>query len=249
MSKKNQIEVNFRDIQILQFVFEQRVTSFKQLATRFFANTLIPTAFKRLEKLYKAGYLTKSFALWEAKRTAFYGSTDKGIKLLTESYRYKITHPDFKSDSITHDLGLVRLRIRLEKTKMLVEYLSESMLQSCSTLTESEKLSGFARVNSDAVLYLNMPTAKIVVALEYEISDKAERRYTKKLTDYYFSRNIGAVLYVCGDASIENLIRQTDKEADQKYPAKIFTCLEKTIQNSPDRLPFLNRDNGILSLE
>lgn len=249
MGRKGQLELTLRDIKIVQFVFEQRVASFSQLAEKFFPAVGIPTAFKRFEKLHLSGYLTKNYIVWENSRTAYFGSTEKGIKLIAEHYRYKITKPDFKSDSVVHDLGLVRLRKRIEQSKLLVEYLSESMLQSCSALSENENLSAFSRINSDAALCLNKQNVKHFVALEYEISDKSSARYAKKLSEYYMAHKIGVVLYVCGDKEIQSMIRQIDKQVDHKSIAKVFTCVENNLQNPTDRLVFLNHQNATLTLE
>lgn len=248
MRARKQVEVTARDIKILAFVFEHRAVSFKQLAIRFFNGASIPTVHMRLDKLRKSGLLIKSFVLWKEKRSAVFGITDKGLKQIADSYQYKITKPDFKSDSVAHDLGLVMLRERLEKTKMVAEYLSESVLQSCGELSESEKLGAFARVNSDAALAIETAKNKFHVALEYEISDKQESRYAKKLTEYYYSPSVASVFYVCGDASIENLIRKVDAEVGQKFDAKVFTCLEKTVHNGASNLPFINRKNAMFSL-
>ncbi len=248
MRSKKQVEITTRDLKILHFVFEHRAVTFKQLANRFFNGVSVPTVHVRLDKLRLSGLLTKSFALWNEKRSAVFGITDKGITQIANSYRYKISTPDFKSDSISHDLGLVMLRERLEKTKMVVEYFSESMLQSCEGISENEKFGAFARINSDAALAIETPKNKFQVALEYEISDKQESRYAKKLTEYYYSPSVAAVFYVCGDANIEKLIRKVDADVGQKFDAKVFTCLEETIYNEVDALPFINRKNAMFSL-
>ncbi len=248
MRARKQIEITKRDIKILEFVFEHRAVTFRQLANRFFNGASTPTVYVRLDKLRRSGLLKKSFVLWKAKRSVIFGITDKGLKQFAESYRYKITKPDFKSDSVAHDLGLVMLRERLEKTKMVVEYLSESMLQSCGQLVEHEKLGFFSRINSDAALAIETTKNKFHVALEYEISDKQESRYAKKLTEYYYSPNVAAVFYVCGDASIEKLIRNVDVEVGQNWDAKVFTCLEETTHSATGSLPFVNRANAMFSL-
>lgn len=248
MRGKIQVEVTSRDVKILQFVFEHRAVSFKQIANRFFYGLRVPTVHVRLEKLRMAGFLMKSCVLWKEKRTAVFGITDKGIKQIADAYCYKITNPDFRSDSIMHDLGLVVLRERLEKTKMVVEYFSESMLQSCGLFAESEKFSAFVRTNSDAALAIETAKNKFHVAFEYEISDKKESRYVKKLTEYYLSPSIGAVFYVCKNARIEKIIRRVDAEVGQKNDAKVFTCLEETIQNTIGAIPFINRKNAVFSL-
>lgn len=242
------MEITRRDINILHFVFEQRAVSFKQLANRFFNGASDSTVYIRLDKLRKSGVLSNSIVRWRGKRSVVFGITDKGIRQIADSYRYKITTPDFRSDSIGHDIGLVLLRERLEKTKMVVEYLSESMLQSCSEFTEHEKLSAYSRLNSDAALAIETTKNKFHVAIEYEISDKSKFRYAKKLKQYYDSFSVAAVLYVCGNVSIEKLILKVDEEVDQNVEAKVFTCLEENIYKATDVLPFINRKNAMLSL-
>lgn len=248
MRAKKRIEITGRDIKILEFIFEHRAVTFSQLGNRFFNGASIPTIYVRMDKLRRSGLLTKSFFLWREKRSVVFGITDKGIKQIADSYKYKITEPDFKSDSVSHDLGLVTLRERLEKTKMVVEYLSESMLQSCGQLAEHEKLGAFTQTNSDAALAIETMKNRFHVALEYEISDKQESRYVKKLTEYYYSPSVAAVFYICGDTSIEKLIRKVDAEVGQNFEAKVFTCLEETIQGATASLPFVNRANAMFSL-
>jgi len=131
VKRKKLVEVTDRDLKILKFVFEHRAVSFKQIGNKFFCGASLPTIHVRLDILRKAGLLIKSYVLWKEKRTVVFGITEKGVKQFSDTYFFEITTPNFRSDSITHDLGLVLLRERLEKTKMVVEYLSESMLQSC----------------------------------------------------------------------------------------------------------------------
>lgn len=152
------------------------------------------------------------------------------------------------SDSVTHDLGLVQVRERLEKTKMLTKYFSESMLQSCGQFSENEKLAAFVRSNSDAAIGIQTPKNRFYAALEYEVSDKLESRYAKKLTEYYYSPTLSAVFYVCGDANIEKLIRKVDADVGATFEPKVFTCLEETIHNVVGALPFINRVNAMFSL-
>ena len=188
--------------------------------------------------------MVHSIVRWKEKKTVIFGITDKGIKEIINSYRYEITTPDFRSDSIFHDLGLVLLRERLEKTKTMVEYLSESMLHSCDDFKDDEKLSAYSRMNSDAALAIETDKNKFHVALEYEISDKQYSRYVKKLEDYYESSSIAGVFYVCGNTKIENLIRKADEEFSQKHDTKVFTCLEENVYKSVGPLPFINRQNA-----
>jgi len=71
----------------------------------------------------------------------------------------------------------------------------------------------------------------------------------KKLTEYYYSPNAGVVLYVCGNAKIEKLIRKVDAEFGHQFDSKILTCLQEKVLNSEGAMQFINRDNSILLLE
>jgi hypothetical protein len=249
MRAKREIVLTLRDFEILQFVFEQRAVSCKQLAQRFFSTASFKAAHARLEKLITTFYLEKSYSLWNGTRTVVYGITKKGVKSIGENYHYQITGEKYKSDSVNHDLGLVVLRKRLEKVKMVANYFSESMLQNCSELSGSEKYREFSVVNSDAALAIDTTKNQFQAALEYEISDKKKSRYNTKLVDYYFSPSVALVLYVCGNARIEKLIRAADLEVGAKHKAKVFTCLEENFHKADGYLPFTNRNNAIFKLE
>lgn len=232
----------------MHFVFEHRAVSFKQLANRFFKGAQVCTVYLRLEKLRKSELLSSSIVRWKDKRSTVFGITAKGIRQIADTYQYEITSPDFRSDSVFHDLGVVLLRERLEKAKMVAEYLSESMLQSCRYFTEHEKLSAFSRINSDAVVAIETSKNKFQVAFEYELSGKKLSRYAEKLEQYYRTKSIAAVFYVCGDARIEKLIRQADARFGENYDAKVFICLEEVFHSSVDEIPFVNKDGATFFL-
>jgi hypothetical protein len=240
--------VTLRDIEIMQFIFEHRAVSIKQLANKFFPKVSFQAAYMRLEKLVISKYLVKSFTIWNRTSAAFYGITEKGINTFCGSYKHQITKLDYKSDSINHDLGLVELRARLEKSKMVSGYYSECMLQNCSDLAGDDNFREFRLVNSDAALAIESSESKYHIALEYEISAKHLDDYINKLNDYYSSTKVALVLYICGNARIEKLIRTSDLEIGKKQ-SKIFTCLEENFNKADGSLSFINRNNYIFKIE
>lgn len=244
MKSKLRVELTKRDFEVLKFLFEQRAVSHKQIEERFFSGCHRTVAQKRLSKLTEYGLVIKFCTYHQEVNTTVYSVTAKGVEIIAKQYKYQITEPNFKSDSVNHDIGLVDMRTRLEKSKMLVKYISESVLQSCGGFKESEKFRAFSILNSDAALLIQTPKSSYQVAFEYEASDKAESRYSKKLVDYYFAPSVDAVFYVCGNTKIENLIRQADFEIGKKFEAKVFTCLEDNAKNAFESLTFSNRDGG-----
>jgi hypothetical protein len=233
---------------MLQFIFEQRVVSFKQLAKKFFPNAIYHAALKRLKKLALAKFIKKDVILWKSKRTVIYSITVNGIKSFCENYRYEVANFNCNSDSIRHDLGLVDIRERLEQASMVTGYYSESMLQKCPDLSESELFKEFSLANSDAALSIETPRSQFNVAVEYEISPKEEFRYVEKLRQYYKSPNVGLVLYICGNDKIENLIRKSDLVHSKKYPTKVCTCLEENLLKSDKVMSFTNYKNEIFKI-
>lgn len=249
MRPTKKVVLSKRDLGVLQFIFEQRAVAFKQIEKRFFSDVSSQAAHRRLEQLSRENLLSKFYTKWDNGRIVVYGITEKGINAFAKSYPYEVTGKSFKSDSINHDLGLVRVRERLEKTKSVVKYFSESMLQNCPVLANDDRLRAFSIANSDAALAIEAKCKKFQVALEYEASRKDLSRYSKKLTEYYFSKSVALVLYVCESREIENLIWLADKEVCQNQSVKVFTCREETFHSSTEFLSFCSRDNATLKLE
>lgn len=248
MKPKLVVVLNKRDLEILQFTFEQRAVSCKQLAKRFFPNVRFQTAFARLEKLSNAKFMAKSYSIWRHTRTVVYGITEKGIKAFAENYNFTIAKYNFKSDSVNHDLGLVLVRERLEKAKMVKRYFSESMLQNSSDFFEDEEFRKYSVLNSDAAIDVEAKNGQFKLAIEYEISSKQLSCYVKKLTDYYLLFDSVLVLYICGSASIEKLIRKADAEISGEKQSKVFTCLEENFHNSERHFAFESRDRRVIKL-
>jgi hypothetical protein len=142
----------------------------------------------------------------------------------------------------------VLVRERFEKTKMATRYFSESMLQNCSDLYEDEKFRQFLIVNADAVIDIEVQQGQFELAIEYEISSKQAGRYFTKIRDYYYLLDIECVLYICGNASIEKLIRKADAEVRGEKQSKIFTCLEETFHKSEMFLSFESSENQIVKI-
>ena len=154
-----------------------------------------------------------------------------------------------KSDSQTHDLDLVDIRYVMEKFKIVKNYFTENMLNSCIEFSKSESFNQFVNLRSDGVLEIETPNGSFLVALEYDSSDKAPERYRKKLAEYYFSKKIRAVLYICGNKPILNLLKKTDAEIrNDGFIPKIFYLLKENVQRHVKELTFENINGDIFKL-
>ncbi|MBX9765901.1 MAG: replication-relaxation family protein [Bdellovibrionales bacterium] len=243
-ASRKRLVVGARDLHLMRLTFEHRTISREQVANILFSGCKRQIVERRLSKLCEHRYLQRKTIFHEGRIVSCYELTEKGISIVSGSYKYEMTNPIFKSDSLAHDICLVDIRDRLKKSAMLSEYIPENILQSCAHFSDTEEFKPFVRLNSDAALLINTPSGRYSVALEYEGSGKAIARYTQKLTDYYLSTGIAAVFYVCENDGIEKVIRQVDREVGTKLDPKIYTCLLQTLQRGGLPLTFHNRRNG-----
>lgn len=244
MAAKNRAVLTERDLLVLNFLFEQRVANFEQIANRFFPQTKVFNVYRRLTKLAKAKFIVKIGVQTEGFILNVYGLDESGLSAVSKGYKFSITKPLYKSDSILHDVALVDIRERFRKTKMVVEYYTENVLQGCGNFLDNENFKSFVHLNSDAALTIRTSSGQHNVALEYEVSDKQKSRYEKKLTDYYFAPTIAGVFYICENPFIENLIKRVDVEVGAKSEPKVYTCLRQNLQNENGSMVFTNRNNA-----
>ncbi len=132
--------------------------------------------------------------------------------------------------------------------KMVRNYYTESMFQSCSEFSEQKAFRHFVTLNSDACVELNTPIGTIFVALEYDLSIKSPRRYKAKLKEYYQCNGIKNVIYICENRQILNLVSKTDEMICTDFNSKIYLCLNEDIQNHKGKMVFSKFNGDIFEL-
>ncbi len=239
-----------RDMQIFKFLFEQKIASQEQIARIFFPNATRVTVLQRLAKLVNGGYLRKYGMASGNRMVSVYGLTGQGLTKFQQLYRYKIARPNFKSDSMLHDIGLVDVRRSIESAKMVEDYLTENVLQTCASISNECAFQAGTKLNSDAMVVVRNQSSGIDwLAIELELSEKSGARYEEKLANYYLHSSISAVLYICGSDRIRRLIHQIDKKIGLEFDPKILTCNVRDCHFEETPLVFLNRDGGSFLLE
>lgn len=182
--------------------------------------------------------MKKSGVVFKKRLQVVYSLLEKGFRSLTPRFPYTIHRPILKSDSPAHDLGLGDLWGRLEACQMVESISSENMIQTCEELVDNKVMRVARSLHSDGVVEVDSPKGKFLLAIEYEISDKSASRYTAKLLDYYLATAIPAVLYICGNARIRELIFQADGELGKKFESKVYTCLEENFHANKAAVEF-----------
>lgn len=238
-----------RDRAILGEIFENRVMYREQLSDSHFRGLPRQRASRRLCKLEKSGYLERRYVYGPHESAhAAYSVTPKALRAIANSYLHKITREFTKSDSVAHDLVLVEVRRRLERLKLVTRYYTENMLQACAEFSENEALWPFVQNNTDAALEVTRQGKKTLVALEFENSEKAQERYTRKLVSYYSDARTPAVFYVCGSARIRAAVAQAEAVVGGKGSARCFYALLSDVLRESQSCTFTDRMGAKITL-
>lgn len=243
------VVITERDRAIFGEIFENRVMYGKQLSASHFPGLAPQRARRRLCKLERIGYLERRYVYGPRESAhAAYSLTPKALKAIASTYRHKITREFVKSDSVAHDLVLVEVRRRLERLKLITGYYTENMLQACAEFSEREALWPFVQNNTDAVLEVTRQGNKTLVALEFENSEKAQERYTRKLVSYYSDAKTPAVFYVCGSARIRAALVKAEAAVGGKGPPRCFYALLSDVLGESSSCTFTDRQGARIVL-
>lgn len=231
--------IQARDNNLLQFVFTSRVATYKQIENKFFAGRHPSAARSRFQKLCDEGHLNSGSIVLNNRLNRWAMTTEKSWDVIKNSYPFEIDRPHFKSESIEHDIGMVRIAERLRKLEMFDSLMTENLLQSSSYLAEHHLYRDLAAIQSDGALSVKGNAgAKYLYGIEYEISKKTLDRYKQKLQAYYRANGIYGVIYICGTKEIAGLIARADQEVCSDDKSIVYFALESIVLGKSDQLIF-----------
>lgn len=204
-----------RELDILEFVLEMKFSTLEDIHSKFFkvtkwgstSNSFV-WARQRILKLVKSDYLQ---ILSDVCAKPLYVLTQKGFLFLKNSRLSKnYCRPLFEVDGrfFDHDQRVAQLRIALENSGVVKEWISERQL---SEIDEVKKYLS-AEFRPDGI-YLTPEGKK--VAFELEIARKSKERYQTKVKRYIqvmsepqlASSLFDSVHYVCEKGKILDLIK------------------------------------------
>jgi len=204
-----------RELDVLEFILEMKFSTLEALHGKFFkvtkggstSNSLI-WAKQRISHLVKTEMVQ---ILTEVCNRPLYVLTQKGYRFLKNSRPTKnYCRPLFDVDGriFDHDQRVTQVRIALESSGLIKEWISERQL---SEIDEVKKYLP-TEFRPDAI-YINHQGQK--VAFELEIARKSKDRYHKKIKRYIqvmtegssLSRIFESVHYVCEKQTVLDLLQ------------------------------------------
>lgn len=243
------VVITDRDRRVFGQIFENRVMSLSQIHSNIFAGRSRQFASRRLGDLHKGGFLTRQRVDGiRGSALSVFCNKPTAIRELADTYRFSITNPICKSDSIKHDLALIALRRHFEGLKTVTEYFTENMLQSCRRFSESEDHKSYVLNNSDAALEVTRGNKKLMVGLEFESSEKAQDRYIRKLVNYYSDGHTPVVLYVCETPRIKMAVAQAEAAVIANRAPRCHYALYEDVLGSSCRSTFTDLKGASIML-
>lgn len=238
-----------RDKELLQFLFENKVSTRKQVFERFFKNISPKNANRRIRKLMKEKLISSKGEEIGGRFKQYLFVGGNGIDIVRTRNKLYTVDKIEKSESIQHDLELLELRYLLCRSPKVKSYFTENMLQGIFDFKNNDDLKYFVRLNSDAAILISLKIGPIYAALEYETLSKSDSRYEKKIREYYES-NISIVIYVTKSEILKSRILRIDDQISRelKRPNKVFCATYDTLLSNPKKLTFVNSNGKILDL-
>lgn len=228
-----------RDIEMMKAIFEHRILTYEQLAHQFFASCDTSTARKRVNKLFREGYLKKRTLdlACGARRAAML--SNKGWLEIESKWDFVIDNPHLRTESPEHDVMLAEVVFRLRRLKSFKSFASENMLQTSLTLISNPAFKELSLLQADGGLsVVDGNSSESVFAFEYELNKKSPERYQEKLMSYYRTNELAGVLYVCRTQEILDSIARCDRAVCRDRTGFVCLALERDVLTSSDRIHF-----------
>jgi hypothetical protein len=219
------MDLQKRDLEILQFLNEMGPATSQLVAAKFFnsiiasrTHTRLRIARRRLQLLRQSGFIQKD--LWQLRRP-FYLTTQKGVQALCShlNHCFHLSHLKNVPEDMVHSLQVIWSRIALENMGLATEWRSERRIGLEDKKDQLRQLNKIQKVYIPDGVYVRSDGAKIL--FEYEHTQKSQARIKERsliLTNLVVSMkpHYQGVHIVCANESILARYKPEIRIWDQK---------------------------------
>ena len=236
-----------RDYRLFDLLYRFKVATVEDIQEMIWKGKCKTNIYRRLKELNFLGYIQKIPYLREGHSLSTYSLTKKSFSLVWGGEKESKGHRvQFLSDKVEHDLALLRIYKRLIRSSQISDFFTENILLSNSSEVRSLGIEVWIKNHPDAILVDESLRKPCFLPLECELSVKKKFRYESKLITYYQSKEIPAVLYVCGDSKVQEVISRIEQSYCQRYRQKVFYGFLEQFYGDSNALIFTNREGGQL---
>ena len=239
-----------RDLKVLKYIFENRVTTLEQIRKLAFTDRRKTVFYRRILKLADEGYIVRTPVIAENNRSYWNCSpNEKGLRPVSDSWPFEIDKPLFKSESPAHDIRLGDIRFKLEMLERFESFYPENLLQSSKELANHYLYEDLIGQQPDGALNLLLPNGgSRLFALEFELNKKAPERYQKKLSGYYKTDGIDGVIYICSKQDLIDRIAKVDSDIRGRDRSILYFALEQDVLSNSEKITFHHQQDPSRSL-
>jgi hypothetical protein len=238
-----------REINCFTFLHTNKVATSKQIHRAIFGKDYSNFC-KKMRKYEELKLVNRLTGAKEFDLSGVYELTKKGFNVVRANRKGMIAHNRYKSNSIFHDLFLVEIRHILKSRELVMSYHTENQIQTTADFDTEKSLVDFKRLHCDALMVIKHAKSgrQIKVALEFELSDKSMKDYRKKLSDYYSSNGIAAVLYICKDKQTEIRIKKSELDVYQGNISRVHYLQYEMLQNIDQVVTFYAQNGALITV-
>ncbi len=238
-----------KERQILQYLFQVKVATFKQIHQSLFGPVVKSAVSKRIGRLLKAKLIHKGIVDFNKKYTQVFYLDSGTVDLLFDEDSDPIGRYQAQSGAVDHDLLLGDLRAKLCTFPKVKRYWTENELQCLKECTSDPRLRPCVILRSDAVLDLISDGKPFVMPLEFEASRKSNSRYEEKLRKYYALDIPRTALWISASSEIQNGVMTIDRNVRGENRPKFYYALLSDVLKAKDLIHFKNLQGDEFVLE
>lgn len=232
-ARKPSVIVTKRHENLLQYLFQNKVATYKQIHRDVFGNVGKSIVSRHIGRLLNEKRIVKNLFCVGDKYTQVYSLAQGAMQIVDIYNEGELQRQQIQSSAIEHDVQLVELKKRIEGFDSVIRYVTENELQCLHDYKEDERFLPFIDLRSDAVIEMALKTGPALIPIELELTQKTGVRYEEKVSQYYKWTEIRGVLFIAATSAIEKSVREQEEAICQKRPAKFFYAkLESVLSNS-----------------
>ena len=244
--KRKNIVVMERDRQLLLYLFVNKVATVKDIHQDIFGDVSLSFVNRRLRFLVSHGLVTPQIRK-DSYHRLIYSVTRKGFeKYIAEKGMAK--RLQLSSDSVEHDLTVLKIKRRFRKFKNVLNVYSENLVRSGLLDEDYPELRQLGELRPDAVVKLKVRKRIYFLPLEYEASPKFFKRNAKLLSKYYTSPFVVAVLFVSKTDTIQKQLWQQEAARKSERKGRFYYAQLEDVLNTQERLAFGSVKDDILTM-
>ncbi len=194
-----------RDLRILTFIWKWKVTTSAVLMHKFFAGVSPFTAYRRLWKLAKAGFIESRSDCTGQKFVWMLGQ--RGFTVVKERLPFELKEEGYKSECLGHDLVVAAFHLGswVSGAPENVEIVTEQQLRRCNAEDLPLQYDTIEGHRPDGFTFIKLPDGKYQgFAIEVELNVKTVEHYHRLSSRYHcFS---GDTLWLTADVTSANRI-------------------------------------------